>query len=482
MLTSESATDNAPVLSFKIANTGSKRELQVIGARSEDFSDFDGEIHSKGDEYLFVGKLNAVNAKAVRKHLPWLNPKPLGLKLSAGVGDRLGLATSGHARAFLNHGQGILPIFAQQSAREMQRMHRAPQEVMDDATFGLVESSWKGAIGSDADHLKTIDDINSAIAAGFTLFTLDPGDSVAVVPVDLDLKLSHLPWEELEDTEASMIGRYAEKDFALEKFSVSLTDYEIRRAIYKYGAAVASVVSMYRHLIQTARHEVEVEIAIDETSEVTTLGEHIFIASELKRLGVKWVSFAPRYIDGFEKGIEFKGNIEQLAVNLQGHFAIAQAFGPYKLSIHTGSDKFGIYAMAKEVCRGLLHLKTSGTSYLEALSICAQFAPELFRSIYKISYESYAKSRFSYQVSANLSDSPLPAKLSDVDFKELLSSPNTRQMLHVGYGEVLSLRDVSGDFTLRSALQLCLIEHKQDYDNALGLHIGRHLSLMSKSK
>jgi hypothetical protein len=91
-------------------------------------------------------------------------------------------------------------------------------------------------------------------------------------------------------------------------------------------------------------------------------------------------------------------------------------------------------------------------------------------------------SRFSYQVSANLNGCPHPAKLDDVDFKELLSSTDTRQMLHVGYGEVLSLRDFSGDFALRNALKSCLIEHKEDYDKALELHIGRHLSLLSKSK
>lgn len=481
MLNSDSTIDNAPLLSFEITNTGRKRELRVTAPRAEDFSDLSGEIHSNGSDYLLVGNLNSINAKAVRKHLPWLNPKPLGLKLSAGVGDRLGLATSGHARAFVNYGHGVFPIFAQQSAREMLRMHRTPQEVMDDATFGLIEASWKGLIGSDADHLKTIDDINSAITAGFTMFTIDPGDSVEVVPVDFDLKLDHLPWKELEDTERSMIGRYADKEFVLENTSLLITENEIRRAAYKYGAAVASVVFLYHHLIQKAIQPVEVEIAIDETGEVTTLGEHIFIATELKRLGVKWVSFAPRYIDGFEKGIEFKGDIAQLAKNLQGHFAIAQAFGPYKLSMHTGSDKFGIYAMANEVCNGLLHLKTSGTSYLEALSICADFAPEVFRKIYKISYQSYEISRFSYQVSATLNGSPTPADLHADDFKELLSSANARQMLHVGYGEVLSLRDVSGEFILRNALQLCLIEHKQAYDMALELHIGRHLSLMSKS-
>lgn len=481
MLKSDPITDGAPILSLDVINRGHSRELHVSAARTEDLSDFTGDIHGSGSELILVGKLNSHNASAVRKHLTWLNPKPIGLAISAGVGDRLGLATSGHARAFSKYGQGVVPVFAQQSAREMHRLYRTAQEVMDDATFGLVESSWRGRIGSDADHLKTIEDIDSCLSAGFTMFTLDPGDSVAIVPANFNGKLDHLPWEELEDSETSMIRRYIGKVFALKESSISLTDEDVRRAAFKYSAAVALVVSMYRHLMLKATYEVEVEIAIDETSEVTTLGEHIFIATELIRLGVSWVSFAPRYIDGFEKAIEFKGNIEHLAVNLKGHFAIAQAFGPYKLSIHTGSDKFGIYSMAYEVCNGLLHLKTSGTSYLEALSVCARFEPELFRKIYQISCDSYAKSRASYQVSADLNSAPQVASLHDDDLQELLNAEGTRQILHVGYGEALALRDSTGDFGLRNALKFALIQHKQDYDQTIELHIGRHLSLLRKS-
>jgi len=477
LLNSDPTNENSPTLSFEIVYAGRSRELQIKAARSADLSDFAGQIHEAANEYLLVGKANAANANAVRMHLPWLKPKPLGLNLSAGVGDRLGLATSGHARAFTKYGKGILPIFAQQSAREMERLFRTPQEVMDDATFGLIESSWMTQFGSDADHLKTIADIDTALAAGFTMFTLDPGDSVAVVPPNFDGNVNHLPWGELEDTEDSMILRYKDTQFNLGEISISMNNDEIRRAAYKYSSAVACVVLMYRHLMQTATHEVEVEIAIDETSEVTTMGEHIFIATELKRLGVKWISFAPRYIDGFEKGIEFKGNLEELSVNLKGHFAIAEALGPYKLSIHSGSDKFDIYSMAHDICGGLIHLKTSGTSYLEALSICAQFAPDLFREIYQMSVDSYAKARSSYQVSANLKNAPSAATLSDTELMGLITSDDTRQILHVGYGDALTLRDSSGNFALRTALQMCLIENKEDYDQAMEAHIGKHLKL-----
>src|SRR5258706_15414620 len=41
---------------------------------------------------------------------------------------------------------------------------------------------------------------------------------------------------------------------------------------------------------------------------------------------------------------------------------VARAFGPYKLSHHSGSDKFSIYPTFAAATRGMLHLKTAGTS------------------------------------------------------------------------------------------------------------------------
>ena len=49
------------------------------------------------------------------------------------------------------------------------------------------------------------------------------------------------------------------------------------------------------------------------------------------------------------------------------HGEIARTLGPYKLSLHSGSDKFSVYPVLAEATRGLVHLKTAGTSYLEAL-------------------------------------------------------------------------------------------------------------------
>ena len=55
----------------------------------------------------------------------------------------------------------------------------------------------------------------------------------------------------------------------------------------------------------------ELEMSVDESETVTTLAEHIYIANELKRLGVKWVSLAPRYVGDFEKGVDYIGDLNE---------------------------------------------------------------------------------------------------------------------------------------------------------------------------
>src|SRR5687767_3146797 len=105
-------------------------------------------------------------------------PTTLGLAPSFGFGDRLGLATPGHVEAVRRAGTSILPIFAQQSIREMTRTNRSPQEVMHDAQSGASSAGYNGPRGADADHLKTPQDVDRTAEAGFVFFTIDPSGFV----------------------------------------------------------------------------------------------------------------------------------------------------------------------------------------------------------------------------------------------------------------------------------------------------------------
>lgn len=419
--------------------------------------------------------LTAANAAALREKLPWLQPQLLGLRTSAGCGDRLGLATPGHVRA-VRRFNGIAPIFAQQSMRENARTGRSPQQVMDDALWGIFQEGWREPWGADADHLKTTDDIDLCVAAGYTFFTIDPGDHVDsaayTAPLEaLKDKIHALPWDESEDTPDGLHARYLDRRFEVESFALEFDQITLARAAAKYGRAIAHTVRMYRRLVARAG-DFELEMSVDETETPTSIEEHFFIASELKRLGVQWVSLAPRYIGRFEKGVDYIGDLDEFEAELAKHAAIARVQGSYKLSIHSGSDKFSIYPIFAHHTRGLVHLKTAGTSYLEALRVVAQVEPALFREIMAYAIERYPEDRATYHVSAELSKVPAPGTPAYAYPSALLDQFDARQVLHVTFGLML-------DRFGREILSV-LAAHEEAYYAALEAHFEKHLSSFVK--
>ena len=471
-------TPDGTALRVAVANQAGTRSLRVAGPDAAALTGFEGEASEFEGGSLLVGPLSPANAAALRAHVAALNPRPAGLAASAGTGDRLGLSTPGHIRAFRKHGAGLIPFFTQQSAREMGKLHRSPQQVMDDAIFGILEGGWDGPHGSDADHLHTVEDIDRCIPAGFTMFTIDPGDEV--VPIDgvpTQAQLDAVPWAELETDLASMLSRYAGLVIDLGSEKLTLTPDEVRTAAVKYGAVVALGARMYRHLAANVSHPFDVEFAIDETDYVTTVGEHAWMINELIRLGCRFVSVAPRYVGLFEKGTEYIGSLDDLRANLEAHHAVAEHFGPYKISLHSGSDKFSIYPLVARATERVLHLKTSGTTWLVACDLAAHYAPDLFREIYAIAREDYRRTSLAYHVSADLSKTPEPAAATDADLPGIGAAHDSRQLLHVGYGAVLADNPRAAE--LSAAVRNLLTVRATEYGDFLEDHLGRHIAPFS---
>jgi hypothetical protein len=178
-------------------------------------------------------------------------------------------------------------------------------------------------------------------------------------------------------------------------------------------------------------------------------------------------SLAPRFVGRFEKGVDFRGDLPELADTLRGHARIARELGPYKLSLHSGSDKFSVYPYIAEATQGLVHLKTAGTSYLEALRVTARHNPTLFRKILTLGHERFEKDRASYLIGAERSRVPAAHTLADDALPGLLNDDDARQVLHVTYGSAL---DAFG-----SELMATLAEHRHDHEAALETHFVRHL-------
>lgn len=463
---------------FWLLKSGGMVELGVL-ATSEPAALWGGqnrwERFSPGGWIGFM-PVDELTGRNLLEVFPNLKPVPLGLATSAGFGDRLGLATPGHARALIASNirtplQSIKPIFAQQSIREMNRTVRTPSQVLMDATWGAFEAGWTGQVGADADHLKTLVDVDRCASAGFTFFTIDPSEhidySADINSINvLKNKVTSLKILSLNILAEEAINRFSGRRFDLGDQYLVINEDAALRAVVKFYNVIVLVAEIYFHL-ETIGIPFEIEISIDEAPLPTSLPEHFILASELKRLGIKWVSLAPRFVGRFEKGVDYIGNLDQLRQNLLGHVRIAKIIGPYKISLHSGSDKFSIYPLFSELTEGLVHLKTAGTSFVEAIRVIANASPNLFGEIYEFSKSCYENDRASYHVSADLRNVPDLKTISSQDLPGLISQFDVRQMIHVTFGSILG--------KYRDELTNILKENIDEYHDIIEKHFTRHL-------
>jgi len=369
----------------------------------------------------------------------------------------------------------------------MTRTQRTPAEVMAAAQHGIQQDGWHGAWGADADHLKTREDVENLAAAGFTFFTIDPSAFVqnaadrlkgAELRTAVKQVIAGGAFRSLSEIE----DLYLNKPHAVPDIGkLAFTEREnLYRAVVKYGKAIAHAQQMAEWIGQAAKiRGAEIEVSVDETDTPTSHAEHLFIGLELKRRGVKAVSVAPRFIGEFEKGIDYKGDLKAFETSLRRHVAIARYCGPYKISVHSGSDKFSIYPIIGRICGNLLHVKTAGTSYLEALRVVARQAPDLFLQIVQYSRSRFTTDRASYHISAMLSRVRSPAALSPAQREKVYLNENAgRQVIHVTFGSVLTMGKTARGQSFKQAILETLTNNEALHREVLAAHLGKHIELL----
>jgi len=471
----QSVVEQDGVLYFlcRLDASGAKR-LGVIGAA-------DGFTGATTPEGALLCACSGEHAATLRARLPWLNPTPLGQRASFGFGDRLGSATPGHIQALHDCGGDttIAPIYAQQSVRENTRTGRTPQQVMDDAMWGVFQRGWRAPWGADADHVKEVSDLAPFIAAGYTMYTIDPSDYVdndaQTDPVEaLRTKVAELPWETLQTTPEKLYHDYCREHIVGEGLTIPFSEIQLLRALAKYGRAIAHTETVATALgapsfvLRSGSAGYEIEVSVDDTDTPTSVQEHFFIAAELRARDISVVSLAPRFVGKFQKGVDYIGDRDLFSAELTQHVAIMNHFNYYKLSIHTGSDKFSIYPTIAEQTQGRFHVKTAGASYLEALRLIASGDPDLFREIVPYACEHFAHDRKTYYLDARIENVPAVNNLTASELEALLDQFDTRQVLHVTFGSVLDGYGVP----IRSYIDA----HESAYIAGLSQHFERHLS------
>jgi tagaturonate epimerase len=272
--------------------------------------------------------------------------------------------------------------------------------------------------------------------------------------------------------------------------TIDLNEQAVMRAAVKYGRAINRAVRMAQHIEVVHKklgRAYEIELSVDETPQPTTLAEHWIIAEQCLARGMKLVSLAPRYVGDFEKGVDYKGDVHVFEKSLADHVAVMEQLGPYKLSLHSGSDKLSIYTSFARITKGRWHVKTAGTSYLEMLRVVARHDAKLFAEVVDFARAHYDADKATYHVSAIVGAVPAPKDVKDERTVERLylelwedvkpglgfTQPG-RQILHCTCGSVLT------DPVMAAAVRQVVEAHAGTYTEVLKEHFAKHLEALNK--
>lgn len=417
-----------------LARRGTRRFLVVVGKKPAKFR---GRQIVVGGKKLHLCPADSGNLRVLVSLFPFLRPRPSWLRPSVGFGDRLGLATPGHIRAARK--LGVFPILAQQSARELERTGRSFREVLEDVMWAVFQEGYREGFGSDADHLTKLSQVREAARAGYTGFTLDP--SPYIHPGGIDLRVVSLwssPTELMRDYGTFTI---------LPGFGLRFEKDEALLLATRFARALRFVQDAWK-LLRDMVGDFELELSLDESPQPTSPKEHFFFVRELKLRGIRVTSFAPKFPGRFEKAVDYEGDLKGLKRSLREHFLIAQHLGPYKLSLHSGSDKPSVYPLLTEFRP--FHVKTSGTSYLLSLEVVRRHEPALFQQIQELARKVYVREKKAYEglVSAEPEEAGLEGR--------------GKQVLHITYGPVLS--------KFGRKIKEVLIQHEEEFYSLMEGH------------
>jgi len=463
---------------FAIIREANSKMLLIISRDANPGHDFTGTTIRATDGYTckFVPFTDG-NAAALRSAFSWTAPVSLANRPTTfGCGDRLGRATPGHLRAARNF--RVAPVLAQQSIRELTLTGRTFNNVLNDVTWQVFQSGYTDGYGADADHLKNLDHIRAALDTGMTMITLDLSEvmrpaAITWSPAEIKAQFDNLP----ADVRQRVENDYANKTISLQgragTTAIGFSREDARLCAVMYTPALDFAREVYGILLaKRGADNFDLEMSIDETTTPTLPAHHLYIIRELQVRGVKVVSLAPRFIGEFQKGIDYVGDMEEFTRQFQTHTIIAQSHGNYKISVHSGSDKFSIFPVIGRITGGKFHEKTAGTSWLEAVRLVATQAPKLYRKCHKVALERLPDALKLYHITPQLDHIPSLGLLRDDELAGLMDLAPARQVLHVAYGYILE--DPARKFEFFQVLD----QFEEEHYKMLEKHFSHHMELL----
>jgi hypothetical protein len=371
-------------------------------------------------------------------------------KFSFGMGDRFGHQGKAQLRACAlatELGAEVVPVW-NKSNREHTFIGTEPSSLRAEADAAVKALGWKKSYHVDADHIR-LETVDRFIAPS-DFFTIDVADSIGKPADAKDVKKFVARHPEL-------IGK-----ISIPKIShrFEITRAEVERVANKFLLAVQDAGKIYRHIAKAkgAKNFIT-EVSMDETDSPQTPPELLIILAALADEKIPLQTIAPKFTGRFNKGVDYVGDIKQFEKEFNEDLAvIAFAIKKYglpaslKLSVHSGSDKFSIYAPIRKALKKFgagLHIKTAGTTWLEELIGLAEAGGdglEIAKEIYAYAIEHVDEFCAPYASVIDIDKKKLPsaAKVNGWSSKQFVSAlrhdqknksynPSFRQLLHVSF-------------------------------------------------
>jgi tagaturonate epimerase len=371
-------------------------------------------------------------------------------KFSFGMGDRFGHQGKAQLRACIQAtelGADFIPVW-NKSNREHMLIGTEPSSLRAEADAAVKALGWKKPYYVDADHVR-LETVDRFIAPS-DFFTIDVADSIGKPADPKSVKA-------FVDRHPELIGKIVipQIDRPFET-----TRAEVERVANKFLLAVQDAGKIYRHVAK-AKGEANfvTEVSMDETDSPQTPPELLIILTALADEKIPIQTIAPKFTGRFNKGVDYVGDVKQFEREFNEDLAvIAFAIRKYglpptlKLSVHSGSDKFSIYAPMRRALKKFnagIHIKTAGTTWLEELIGLAEAGGdglEIAREIYASALEHVDELCAPYATVIDVNRSKLPSAATvngwtsgqyvsalRHDQKNKAFNPSFRQLLHVGY-------------------------------------------------
>ena len=369
-------------------------------------------------------------------------------KFSLGVGDRFGHQAKAQLRACMQAeaaGVEVIPVW-NKSNREHNIIGSEPAQTRVAADAAVQALGWTKAYFCDADHinLTTVD----RFLAPCDFYTIDVADSIGKAA----------PAERIEaflKRRAGLAGRI-QLDGVEEAFEI--TPELLRKTAEKFLFAVEEAGEVYRK-IEAAKGKggFVTEVSMDETDAAQTPAELLIILAAIADEGIPVQTIAPKFTGRFNKGVDYVGNVAQFRREIRLDVAaIAWAVKNFglprnlKLSVHSGSDKFSIYAAIHEATKDCgVHLKTAGTTWLEEIIGLAEAGGDGLALAKEIYAEAYAHREelcgpYATVIDIDVAKLPVPAEVAGWTSEQYTSAlrhdqsnpgynSSFRQLLHVGF-------------------------------------------------